>query len=32
MIDGGEHEETKKNESFEGSLEEKKCQALLAEV
>jgi hypothetical protein len=30
--DGGEDEETEKNESFEGSLEEKKCQALLEKV
>jgi hypothetical protein len=30
--DGGEHEETKKNESFEGSLKEKKCQALPEKV
>jgi hypothetical protein len=32
MADGGEHEETEENESFEGSLEEKKCQALLEKV
>jgi len=25
MTDGGEHEETEKNQSFEGSLEAEKC-------
>jgi hypothetical protein len=30
--DGGEDEETEKNESFEGSLEEKECQTLLEKV
>ena len=30
--DGGEDEETEKNESFEGSLEEKECQTLIEEV
>jgi hypothetical protein len=32
MKGGGDHEETQKNESFEGSLEKKECQALLDEV
>jgi hypothetical protein len=32
MTDGGNHEETEKNESSKGSLEEKRCQALLAKV
>jgi hypothetical protein len=32
MIGGGENEETEKNESLEGSLEEKKCQALPEKV
>jgi hypothetical protein len=30
--EGVRREETKKNESFEGSLEEKECQALPEEV
>jgi hypothetical protein len=30
--DGGEDEETEKNESFESSLEKKKCQTLLEKV
>jgi hypothetical protein len=28
-MDGGEHEETEKNESFEGSVETEKCKAFL---
>jgi len=32
MKGGGEDEETQKNESFEGSLEEKECQTLIEEV
>jgi hypothetical protein len=32
IMEGVRHEETEKNESFEGSLEEKKCQTLLEKV
>jgi hypothetical protein len=32
MVDGGVHEETEKNESFEGRFEKEKCQAFLEKV